>query len=130
MKAFNATELKNPKNSQFYYKTAEGKCLGIEKSSIKNRLNAGRKCLDPIVCNTRVCDGDTNTCDGAKAGDPCSNHMECDSDLACRTQTVWPYETTCQPRGEVRSLCETDFDCKTRNFCWQLSAASDKICLE
>lgn len=84
----------------------------------------------PTDCVTRVCDADTTTCDGAKAGEPCSDHSECDSDLACRTMTVWPFATTCQPRGEVMSLCESDYDCKMRNFCWQLKSTDEKICLE
>jgi hypothetical protein len=63
-------------------------------------------------------------------GDTCSDHAECDADLSCRVQSIWPFATTCQPRGEVRSLCESDYDCKTRNFCWQLSLNEDKMCLE
>lgn len=32
--------------------------------------------------------------------------------------------------AEVGSQCETDFDCKPRNFCWKLSQNEDKQCLE
>jgi len=77
-----------------------------------------------------VCDDNTNTCTGTGEGDTCSDHKECDSDLSCRVMSIWPYGTTCQPRGEVNSLCESDYDCKTRNFCWKLSSTSDQICLE
>jgi hypothetical protein len=129
MKKLSQEDMKLYSNSQFYGKLTEGKCIG-KADLLTARLNAGRKCLDPIVCNSRVCDGDTNTCDGKKAGDSCSGHEECDSDLACRLQTVWPFDTSCQPRGEAMSLCDTDYDCKMRNYCWQLGSEMDKVCLE
>ena len=98
--------------------------------TLATRLMPGRKCLDTLQCASRVCSDDTNVCVGKPAGETCSDHLECDADLSCRVQSIWPYATTCQPRGEVRSVCETDYDCKTRNFCWQLSANDEKLCLE
>lgn len=115
--------------SQFYGKMAEAKCVSTT-STRYTRMNSGRKCLYPYTCNTRECDTATNTCNGKPVGDSCSSHMECDSNLSCRVATVWPFGTTCQPRGEVRSLCESDYDCKMRNYCWQEADGKDKICLE
>jgi len=36
----------------------------------------------------------------------------------------------CLPLSDVGSECETDFDCKPRNFCWKLSKDQGSICLE
>lgn len=36
----------------------------------------------------------------------------------------------CLPLSEVGSECESEFDCKTRNFCWKLSTEKKSICLE
>jgi hypothetical protein len=115
--------------SQFYDKVAEGKCMPVS-TTVNTMMNTGRKCTYAFTCATRSCDATTKTCDGRKVGESCSGHAECDSDLACRVETVWPYGTTCQPRGEVKSVCDTDYDCKMRNFCWQTDASSQRICLE
>ena len=36
----------------------------------------------------------------------------------------------CLPLSEVGSQCESEFDCKTRNFCWKLAPGTPSICLE
>jgi hypothetical protein len=36
----------------------------------------------------------------------------------------------CFPMADVGSLCETDYDCKPRNFCWALNTVDKYICLE
>ncbi len=123
--------LQNPKTrdeSQFFGKHSESKCRNVS-DSIKTRLHNGRKCLDILQCMSRNCN-ENNVCEGLALGETCSDHLQCEADLACRVQSIWPFATTCQPRGEVRSLCESDFDCKSRNFCWQLNGNQDKFCLE
>ena len=44
--------------------------------------------------------------------------------------SYWPFQTICLPLADVGSECDTDYDCKPRNFCWKLAAADDDICLE
>ena len=46
--------------------------------------------------------------------------------------SYWPYQTICLPLAEVGSECESDYDCKPRNFCWKLtsSATEMKVCME
>lgn len=78
-----------------------------------------------------MCDsGGTGACVGREEGETCSVHEECHKQLACRSNNIWPFETTCLPLSEVGSECESEFDCKTRNFCWRLKADAKSICLE
>ena len=123
--------MQNPQRqneSQFFSKLSEAPCVNVS-DTIKTRLNNGRKCLDILQCMSRKCN-ENNVCEGLALGESCSDHQQCEADLSCRVQSIWPYATTCQPRGEVRSMCESDYDCKSRNFCWQLNSAEDKICIE
>jgi hypothetical protein len=32
--------------------------------------------------------------------------------------------------ADVGALCETDYDCKPRNFCWALNTVTSTVCLE
>ena len=82
-------------------------------------LNNGRKCTYNFQCKSRNCDEDTKACKGREKGDSCNDHSLCDRGYACRSSIIWPYETQCLPMGDVNSRCETDYDCKPRNFCWR-----------
>eukprot|EP00347_Sterkiella_histriomuscorum_P011800 403371051 len=126
---FQPKKVKTPQDSQFYNKLSSATCRS-KSDIITTRLLAGRKCLYDYQCVSRVCDPTTNVCTGLTFGSSCSDHSQCDADLACRVQSVWPYASSCQPRGEVGSFCLNDFDCKSRNFCWKLRQADDNICLE
>lgn len=97
---------------------------------MKNLFN-GRKCIYNYQCYSKICDEDTNKCKGRLLGESCSDHAQCNNGLACRPSGIWPYKTQCLPLAEVGSECYSDYDCKTRNFCWKLKK-SDKqsICLE
>lgn len=96
----------------------------------------GRKCENAYQCVSGVCDGETNACMGRGKGDSCSNHVDCNNGLACRASTKWPYTTQCLALADVGSECETQYDCKPRNFCWKLvDSKTDKpevtsVCLE
>ncbi|CDW75999.1 UNKNOWN [Stylonychia lemnae] len=116
-------------DSQFYNKLSVASCRS-KQDIVTTRLLAGRKCLYDYQCVSRVCDTDTNVCTGLPFGSTCSDHSQCDADLSCRIQSVWPFASSCQPRGEVGSFCLNDFDCKSRNFCWKIYSKDDKICLE
>ena len=63
-------------------------------------------------------------------GESCSDHIECDQALACRNSIMWPFGTQCFPMADVGSLCESNYDCKPRNFCWALDMDSHTVCLE
>ena len=93
-------------------------------------LHNGRKCIYNYQCDSRVCDPETNKCKGSEQGDSCSSHMQCNNGLACRASGNWPFITKCLPMADVGSACETDYDCKPRNFCWKLGADQDRQCLE
>lgn len=103
--------------SQLFGKYTEKKCTPSEASG--QRLNNGRKCTYHFQCRSRLCDDETNACKGRELGESCADHSECDRYLACRSSIIWPYETQCLPMGDVNSRCETDYDCKARNFCWR-----------
>lgn len=79
----------------------------------------GRKCIYNWQCVSRVCDEETGICKGRLEGESCSSHVECDQALACRSNIIWPFETQCYPMADVGSYCQTEFDCKPRNFCWK-----------
>ena len=102
--------------SQIYNKLVHRSCQTI--TSLEKNLNNGRKCVYAYQCKSRFCDPETISCKGREMGETCSIHEECDKGLACRTASIWPYETLCLPMSDVGSQCETDFDCKPRNFCW------------
>ena len=89
-----ANERRMTNYSQFFNRVRNASCVAIADLWGANK-NAGQKCLDPSVCVSRQCDGDTKTCDGKKVGENCANHAECDSDLACRMSSVFPYQTSC-----------------------------------
>ena len=63
-------------------------------------------------------------------GESCSSHIECNNGLACRPSTIWPFETICLPMADVGSHCESEYDCKPRNFCWKLDKTYNDMCLE
>ena len=67
---------------------------------------------------------------GREEGETCSVHEECDKKLACRPSIIWPFETVCLPLLEIGSECESEYDCKPRNFCWKLNENSKSVCLE
>ena len=99
--------------------------------SLEKNLNNGRKCTYAYQCKSRVCDTEgTGACVGREEGETCSTHEECHKQLACRPNNIWPFETTCLPLSEVGSECESEFDCKPRNFCWKLAENKNSICLE
>lgn len=115
--------------SQLYGKIYKQQCVAVE--SLEKNLNNGRKCTYAYQCKSRVCDsGGTGACVGREMGETCSIHEQCHKQLACRPNNIWPFETTCLPLSEVGSECESEFDCKTRNFCWRLSKNEKSICLE
>lgn len=80
----------------------------------------GRKCENAYQCVSGVCDGETKSCTGRTNGDSCSSHVDCNNGLACRPSTKWPFNTQCLALADVGSECESDYDCKPRNFCWKL----------
>ena len=51
-------------------------------------------------------------------GEPCSNHEDCDVELACKAETSWPYQTSCKNLGFHGDACSTDYDCHPKTFCW------------
>ena len=102
----------------------------MNKESQEKMLYNGRKCVYAYQCISRICDEETNICKGRGQGDSCSDHIECDQALACRPSSIWPYETQCLPMADVGSLCNTEFDCKPRNFCWKLEKGANGKCLE
>lgn len=77
-----------------------------------------------------VCDPETQQCKGKEVGSSCNDHAECGKGLACRSSTIWPYETKCLPMAAENSRCETEYDCKASNFCWKLNKDSERVCLE
>ena len=103
----------------------------MAEESLEKNLNNGRKCTYAYQCKSRVCDTEgTKACVGREEGEACSSHEECDKKLACRPSINWPFETTCLPMLEIGSECESEFDCKPRNFCWKLSKDTKSVCLE
>jgi len=102
----------------------------LNTTASETNFNNGRKCIYPYQCKSRICDEETNSCKGREAGESCSDHVECDKALACRPSNLWPYETQCLPMSDVGSLCETEFDCKPRNFCWKKRKGEASMCLE
>ena len=115
--------------SQVFNKITRQQCTSKE-STIKNLFN-GRKCIYNYQCHSKICDEDTNKCKGRVIGESCSDHVECNNGLACRPSGFWPYHTQCLPLADVGSECKSDFDCKTRNFCWKLKKEDEQsICLE
>ena len=104
---------------------------------MRRDLYNGRKCENPYQCVSGVCDGETKSCVGRQKGDSCSSHIDCNNGLACRPSTKWPFATQCLALADVGSECETEYDCKPRNFCWKLVDATKNfapektaVCLE
>lgn len=83
-----------------------------------------------------MCDSETKSCLGRLKGDSCSSHVDCNNGLACRPSTKWPFATQCLALADVGSECETNYDCKPRNFCWKLvddqtlAPKKTAVCLE
>lgn len=103
----------------------------MAEESLEKNLNNGRKCTYAYQCKSRTCDIEgTKACVGRQEGETCSVHEQCDKKLACRPSIIWPFETICLPLLEIGSECESEFDCKPRNFCWKLKDDSKSVCLE
>lgn len=74
--------------------------------------------------------GQGGICQGSMQFESCSGHQDCNQDLSCRSTTVWPYTTSCLPRGDEGSSCNDDYDCKTSAYCWKLGETAERKCLQ
>lgn len=106
--------------SQIYRKITNATCIDSENYFLNN-LNNGRKCKKTSECRTR--EWSTTTCAGKSLGDSCSDHYECNQQLACRRSFIWPFESTCQTWSSAGSDCFDDYDCDPTWFCWYQTAA-------
>jgi hypothetical protein len=56
-------------------------------------------------------------CRGLVMGESCAAHEECDVQLACRREWLWPHRTRCRPYAMEGEFCDEDYDCETKNVC-------------
>jgi hypothetical protein len=56
-------------------------------------------------------------CRGLVMGESCAGQEECDVQLACRREWLWPHRTRCQPYAMEGEFCDEDYDCETKNVC-------------
>ena len=88
----------------------------IKSESMRQNLNNGRKCKADYECKGKSCE--FGYCRGAKMGESCGSHEDCDVELACKAASTWPFVTTCQRLGLHGDTCITDHDCHPKTFCW------------
>ncbi len=73
-------------------------------------------------------------CKGKEVGDNCAQIADCDPDLTCKQDLIWPYATKCQKLGVRGTPCSNTFDCSPSFFCWYMTAADaqtdTKKCLD
>ena len=112
--------------SQLANKKTEAYCTSV--GSYKQKLNNGRSCKNSWQCISQNCQ--SGVCKGLSEGEHCSAHYDCDQQLYCAREEVWPYTSECAKLKIAGEQCEETNQCKIGLFCWYSTAAEKETDLK
>ena len=83
-------------------------------------LLGGRDCSSDSDWFNRSCG---SSCGGNGEGEYCNNHADCNANLFCNKETIWPYRARCNDLLGKMEIWTEDYQWGTQYFWWYATSA-------